>query len=52
MPLSRIRDLNRPTHVIEFSTKEDKFISLAVNARDTNLAVARQILKAHTAVLN
>ncbi|MDF7815794.1 MULTISPECIES: hypothetical protein [Hymenobacter] len=39
-------------HVIKLSTKGDKFIYLAVNARDTNLAVARQILKAHTAVLN
>jgi hypothetical protein len=39
-------------HVLKLSAKGDKFIYLAVNARDTNLAVARQILKAHTAVLN
>ncbi|MBO0359709.1 hypothetical protein J0X19_17240 [Hymenobacter sp. BT186] len=39
-------------HVIKLSPKGDKFIYLAVNSRDTNLAVARQILKAQTAVLN
>lgn len=39
-------------HLIKLSPTGDKFIYLAVNARDTNLAVARQILKGQTAVLN
>ncbi|TGD76783.1 hypothetical protein [Hymenobacter wooponensis] len=39
-------------HLIKLSPTGDKFIYLAVNSRDTNLAVARQILKAQTAVLN
>jgi hypothetical protein len=39
-------------HVIKLSPTGDKFIYLAVNSRDTNLAVARQILKSQTAVLN
>lgn len=38
-------------HVIKLSPSGDKFIYLAVNSRDTNLAVARQVLKAQTAVL-
>ncbi|SHK19042.1 hypothetical protein [Hymenobacter psychrotolerans] len=38
-------------HVIKLSPTGDKFIYLAVNSRDTNLAVARQVLKAQTAVL-
>ncbi|SNR81067.1 hypothetical protein [Hymenobacter mucosus] len=39
-------------HLIKLSPKADKFIYLAVNSRDTNLAVARQILKSQSAVLN
>ncbi|SNS06558.1 hypothetical protein [Hymenobacter mucosus] len=39
-------------HLIKLSPTGDKFIYLAVNSRDTNLAVARQILKSQTAVLN
>lgn len=38
-------------HLIKLSPTGDKFIYLAVNSRDTNLAVARQILKGQTAVL-
>ena len=38
-------------HVIKLSPTGDKFIYLAVNSRDTNRAVARQILKSQTAVL-
>jgi predicted regulator of Ras-like GTPase activity (Roadblock/LC7/MglB family) len=38
-------------HVIKLSPTGDKFIYLAVNSRDTNLAVARQILKSQTSVL-
>jgi predicted regulator of Ras-like GTPase activity (Roadblock/LC7/MglB family) len=38
-------------HLIKLSPTGDKFIYLAVNSRDTNLAVARQILKSQTAVL-
>lgn len=39
-------------HLLKLSPKGDKFIYLAVNARDTNLAQARQIMKAHSATLN
>ena len=39
-------------HLLKLSPNGQKFIYLAVNSRDTNLAVARQILKAHTDVLN
>jgi predicted regulator of Ras-like GTPase activity (Roadblock/LC7/MglB family) len=38
-------------HLLKLSSTGDKFIYLAVNARDTNLAQARQILKAHSSVL-
>ncbi|UOQ52353.1 hypothetical protein [Hymenobacter cellulosivorans] len=39
-------------HLLKLSSDGDMFIYLAVNARDTNLAQARQILKAHSAVLS
>ncbi|RZK29731.1 MAG: hypothetical protein EOO63_08415 [Hymenobacter sp.] len=39
-------------HLLKLSTSGDKFIYLAVNSKDTNLAQARQILKAHSASLN
>jgi predicted regulator of Ras-like GTPase activity (Roadblock/LC7/MglB family) len=39
-------------HLLKLSPTGDKFIYLAVNARDTNLAQARQILKTHSATLN
>ena len=38
-------------HLLKLSADGSRFIYLAVNARDTNLAVARQVLKAETAVL-
>ena len=38
-------------HLLKLSPKGDQFVYLAVNARDTNLAQARQIMKAHTADL-
>lgn len=39
-------------HLLKLSATGDKFIYLAVNSKDTNLAQARQILKAHSASLN
>jgi len=39
-------------HLLKLSPNGQKFIYLAVNSRDTNLAVARQVLKAHTDVLS
>ena len=39
-------------HLIKLSTDGHLFIYLAVNAKDTNLAQARQIMKAHSASLN
>ena len=39
-------------HLIKLSPTGDKFIYLAVNSKDTNLAQARQIMKAHSASLN
>lgn len=38
-------------HLLKLSPDGKKFIYLAVNSRDTNLAVARQVMKAHTDVL-
>jgi hypothetical protein len=38
-------------HLLKLSPDGGKFIYLAVNSRDTNLAVARQVLKAHSDVL-
>ena len=39
-------------HLLKLSPNGDKFIYLAVNSRDTNLAQARQIMKSHSASLN
>ena len=39
-------------HLIKLSANGQLFIYLAVNAKDTNLAQARQIMKAHSASLN
>lgn len=39
-------------HLLKLSADGGKFIYLAVNSRDTNLAMARQILKTQTAVLD
>lgn len=39
-------------HLLKLSADGGKFIYLAVNAKDTNLAQARQIMKAHSASLN
>jgi len=39
-------------HLLKLSPAGDKFIYLAVNSKDTNLAQARQIMKAHSASLN
>lgn len=38
-------------HLLKLSADGKKFIYLAVNSRDTNLAVARQVVKAHADVL-
>jgi len=39
-------------HLIRLSDDTSKFIYLAVNTRDTNLAQARQVIKSYSAVLN
>jgi predicted regulator of Ras-like GTPase activity (Roadblock/LC7/MglB family) len=39
-------------HLLKLSPTGDKFIYLAVNSRDTNLAQARQILKMHSSSLD
>jgi predicted regulator of Ras-like GTPase activity (Roadblock/LC7/MglB family) len=39
-------------HLLKLSADGQKFIYLAVNSKDTNLAQARQIMKAHSASLN
>ncbi|WBA43956.1 hypothetical protein [Hymenobacter canadensis] len=39
-------------HLLKLSPEGDKFIYLAVNARDTNLAQARQIMKQYSSTLN
>ena len=39
-------------HLLRLSADGQKFLYLAVNSRDTNLAQARQIMKAHSASLN
>jgi predicted regulator of Ras-like GTPase activity (Roadblock/LC7/MglB family) len=39
-------------HLLKLSPNGDKFIYLAVNSRDTNLAQARQIMKMYSASLN
>ena len=39
-------------HLIKLSADSRTFIYLAVNSADTNLAQARQIVKAHSASLN
>jgi predicted regulator of Ras-like GTPase activity (Roadblock/LC7/MglB family) len=39
-------------HLLKLSNDGQKFIYLAVNSKDTNLAQARQIMKAHSASLN
>ncbi|RSK35277.1 hypothetical protein [Hymenobacter metallilatus] len=38
-------------HLLKLSADGKMFVYLAVNSRDTNLAQARQIMKAHTADL-
>lgn len=39
-------------HLIKLSADGEKFIYLAVNSKDTNLAQARAIMKAHSSSLN
>ena len=39
-------------HLLKLSADGGKFIYLAVNAADTNLAMARQVLKSQASVLN
>jgi hypothetical protein len=39
-------------HLIKLSPSAQTFIYLAVNSSDTNLAQARQVVKAHSASLN
>ena len=44
--------LTNQLHLIKLSTTGTKFIYLVVNMRDTNLAVAREVLRANAECLN
>jgi predicted regulator of Ras-like GTPase activity (Roadblock/LC7/MglB family) len=39
-------------HLLKLTDAGTKFIYLVVNARDTNLAIAREVLRSHVAQLN
>ncbi|MDO7875582.1 hypothetical protein Q5H93_12635 [Hymenobacter sp. ASUV-10] len=44
--------LSNQLHLIKLSDNGTKFIYLAVNPRDTNLAIAREVLRTHVEQLN
>ncbi|OON68366.1 hypothetical protein [Hymenobacter sp. CRA2] len=44
--------LSNQLHLIKLNSTGSKFIYLVVNSRDTNLAIAREILRSHSAHLN
>lgn len=44
--------LSNQIHLIKLNTSGNKFIYLVVNSRDTNLAIAREVLRSHAAELN
>lgn len=44
--------LSNQLHLLKLTETGAKFIYLVVNARDTNLAIAREVLRTHTAQLN
>jgi hypothetical protein len=44
--------LSNQLHLIKLNDNGSKFIYLAVNPRDTNLAIAREVLRSHVDQLN
>ncbi|MBX0293069.1 hypothetical protein K3G63_21675 [Hymenobacter sp. HSC-4F20] len=44
--------LSNQLHLLKLTEAGTKFIYLVVNARDTNLAIAREVLRTHAAQLN
>ncbi|KUG08012.1 hypothetical protein [Solirubrum puertoriconensis] len=44
--------LSNQLHLIKLNSTGSKFIYLVVNSRDTNLAIAREVLRSHSAQLN
>jgi predicted regulator of Ras-like GTPase activity (Roadblock/LC7/MglB family) len=44
--------LSNQLHLIRLNETGSKFIYLVVNARDINLAIAREVLRAHASQLN
>ncbi|MBO0358371.1 hypothetical protein J0X19_10480 [Hymenobacter sp. BT186] len=44
--------LSNQIHLLKLNDNGTKFIYLAVNSRDTNLAIAREVLRTHASQLN
>lgn len=44
--------LTNQLHLIKLNPAGSKFIYLVVNSRETNLAIAREVLRSHVAVIN
>jgi hypothetical protein len=44
--------LSNQLHLLKLNSNGTKFIYLVVNQRDTNLAIAREVLRSHSASLN
>ncbi|UOQ78800.1 hypothetical protein MUN84_09830 [Hymenobacter sp. 5516J-16] len=44
--------LSNQIHLLKLTEAGTKFIYLVVNSRDTNLAIAREVLRSHVATLN
>ncbi|RTQ45888.1 hypothetical protein EJV47_23960 [Hymenobacter gummosus] len=44
--------LSNQLHLLKLNSSGTKFIYLVVNQRDTNLAIAREVLRSHSASLN
>ena len=44
--------LSNQLHLIKLNPAGSKFIYLVVNSRDTNLAIAREVLRSHAAGIN
>jgi hypothetical protein len=44
--------LSNQLHLIKLTENGSKFIYLVVNSRDTNLAIAREVLRTHAGQLN
>jgi len=44
--------LTNQLHLIKLNPAGNKFIYLVVNSRETNLAIAREVLRSHVATMN